>query len=74
MIWSESLAEKVSDVAKDNEDEVADVGSEEVVVRWLVDNRLVELSSHVLTDISMALAPKRPKLRIHSCLSLCLCN
>jgi hypothetical protein len=56
MIWSESLAEKISNVAENDENEVADVGSQEVVVGWFIDNGLLELRSHVLAHISMVLA------------------
>jgi hypothetical protein len=56
MVWSESLAEKVSNVAENDENEVADVSGQEVVVRGFVDNRLVELASPMLADISMVWA------------------
>jgi hypothetical protein len=56
MIWSESLAEKISNVAENDENEVADIGSQEVVVGWFIYNGLLELRSHVLAHISMVLA------------------
>jgi hypothetical protein len=55
MLWSEALAKKVPNMAKNNKNEVTDVGRKEVIVRWLVHHRLRKLSSHVFADISMAL-------------------
>ena len=74
VLWSESLSKEVPDMAEYNEDEVADIGCQEVIVGRFIHNRLRELSSIVFADISMALVTKGSKLRIYSCLSFGFCD
>ena len=74
MLWSESLSKEISDMAEYNEDEVADISCQEVIVGWFIHDRLWKLFSHVFADISMALMSEGSKLGIYFCLSFCFCD
>ena len=74
MLRSKSLAKEVSDVSKHDENEVANVCREKIVIRWLVHYGLWEFAAVMLADISVALTTQRAELSIDFCLSSCLCD
>ncbi len=65
VFFPKTFAKKVSNVAENDEDQIADVGCEEVVVRRLVHDWLW-ITTLESTRISVTLAPQRPELGILS--------
>ena len=55
IFFSESFSEEVSNMPEYNENEIGDVGCEEVVVGWLVHYWFRELSALVSTGVSVCL-------------------
>lgn len=66
MFLPETFAEEVSNVTEDDQDQIADVGCEEVVVRRLVHDWVRKFSTLESTRISVTLTPQRPELGVLS--------
>ena len=71
---SEPLAEKVSDVPEDDQDEVADVGCEKIVVGRFVNHHCLKFSTMVPADVSMAGMAQGSELCVLPCNSTSLCR
>lgn len=67
---AESLAEEVTDVAEDDEEEVADVGGQEVVVGRLVLNGSLEGLAMRLADVTMTGVRQGRELRLGTSFAL----
>ena len=72
VFFSESLSEEISNVSKNYENEVGDVGCKEVIIRWLVHHRFREFSALVPACVSVCLRIERPKLGVLPCQSASL--
>ena len=71
---SEPLAEKVSNVSEDDQDEVADIGREKIVVGRFVNHHCLKLSTMVPADVSMTGMAQRSELCVLPCNSTSLCR
>ncbi len=72
VLLPESHAKEIANVTENDEDEVGDVGCEEVIVGWLVLDGFWELATLMSAGISMCLRVERSKLSMLSRLSSCL--
>lgn len=63
ILLPEDLTEKISNVAKDNQDEIGDVGGEKIVVGWIVLHRVTNGHSlGMLRNVTMGRMAQRGEL------------
>ena len=62
LLSSKALAEKVADMAKEDQDQVTQVCRDKRIERWIVFDRVWIFSSRVATDVSVGRVRQRTKL------------